>query len=141
MISNDVLVSLAIIAAVLITLIIGRRDGRANPVNTRKLQSDMARLSSKVSEVTSKVEALEGGVEEIREDMRQQPSKADIARLEERMKNTASKADTARIEESVRGVAGHVENVDNAVVRMENLLLGNSPVAQIAAGAPSGRRK
>lgn len=141
MFNPDVIISLLLVLGVAIAVIIGKRDGQANPVNTRKLQSDLAKLTGQVTESNGKFNALEASVQELRDDMGRQPTKSDIVRLEERIANTAKKADLTRIEEKVNGVAGHVENVDASVVRIEQLLMGNSPVAQIAAGVTSRRRK
>lgn len=109
----DVLLSLAIVAAVLVAAVLARKDarsqGQANPIGTAALQADVTALSARVGR-------METSIDEIRKDLDGAPTKADIARLEER----------------IAGVSGHAENIDAATVRIEQLLMGNSPVGQIA---------
>jgi peptidoglycan hydrolase CwlO-like protein len=114
----DVLISLLIVSAVLIAVVLSRRDARsqgaANPVGTAQLQKDVTSLQNKMGR-------LEVNIEDIRRDLDGAPTKADIARLEER----------------IQGVAGHVENIDKAVVRMTDLLMKSGAVAE---PRPSRRR-
>ncbi|MFN3749247.1 MAG: hypothetical protein ACK4SJ_11230 [Sphingorhabdus sp.] len=123
----DVLLSLAIVAAVLVAAVLTRKDareqGRANPVGTAAIQADVTMLSARVGR-------METSIEEIRKDLDGAPTKADIANLG---------GDIKALTEKISGVGGHVESVDAAVGRIEDLLLGNSPVAQIANGR--SRRK
>lgn len=119
MMNPDVLISMLIVAAVLVSVFLARRDAsqqaRANPVGTAKLQVDVSDLKERFGKIETKVE-------EIRRDVDAAPTKADIAQLAEQ----------------IRGVAGHVESVDQAVVRIEQFLINGGPIAQSTA---SSRRK
>ena len=96
----ETLISVLILSVVFAAFIFSRRDARkagaANPVGTAELQSDMAKVKDRLTKVEVTVKKIEEEIDGL-------PSKADIARLEER----------------VAGVAGYVENIDNAVVRIE----------------------
>ena len=119
--STDLLYSIVIISAVLVAVILSRADarkaGQANPVGTGKLQADVESLKNKMGR-------METDIKNIRHDLDAAPDKADIARLEER----------------IAGVSGHVESIDNAVVRIENILLTGAHAAVAAAAKPSRRR-
>lgn len=117
----DVLISLLIVAGVMVAVILSRRDaaanGRANPVGTANLQSDVNGLKNRMTR-------MEADIKNIQADLDAAPTKADIARLEER----------------ITGVAGHVESIDQAVVRIEQFLISGGPVAQAAAPRKSRRQ-
>lgn len=118
----DVLISLLIVALVLGSFILSRRDaaaqGRANPVGTANLQTDVNGLKNRMTR-------MEADIKNIQADLDMAPTKADIAKLEER----------------IAGVAGHVESIDQAVVRIEQFLIQGGPVAQAAAPRTTRRRK
>lgn len=119
--STDVILSLLIIGALVLTVVISNRnakkDGQANPVGTARLQADMTKLGTRMTE-------LEGNVKAIRHDLDQAPSRADFARLEER----------------ISGVVGHVESIDQGVVRIENILMTGAHAA-VAAAAKAPRKR
>lgn len=123
----NLIISLLILTALAVAVWIGRKDGRANPVSTSKIEGDVKKLSNslteKVGSLSARVGKIETSIEDIRRDLDGAPTKADIARLEER----------------IAGVAGHVESTDQAVVRIEQFLLTGGAVAQAAAVRP--RRK
>jgi outer membrane murein-binding lipoprotein Lpp len=113
--SNDVLISLLIVGAVLIGVILSRRearaDGKENPVGTAKVQSDVTNLGARLGR-------LESAVQRIEKDIERAPSAADFEKLRGDIKAHAAITD---------GVKGHVESVDHAVVRIEMKLDGLMP--------------
>lgn len=113
----SILVLCAILAAILVTRADARKYGQQNPVGTGTLQADVASLKNKMGR-------METDIQNIRHDLDAAPDKADIARLEER----------------IAGVTGHVESIDNAVVRIENILLTGAHAAVAAAAKPPRRR-
>lgn len=98
--SPDVIISIIILAALAAAVLLARREGAQNPVGTGKLQRDVADLRSRVSVIETSVKA-------IRIDIDAAPTKADIARLEGHI-------------ETARALA---EKTDQAVVRIEQLLM------------------
>jgi len=123
----NLMMSLVLIAALAAAAWFGRKDGRANPVSTKKLEGDVKKLAASVAEkdgtLNARVSRIETAIEDIRRDLDGAPTKADIARLAER----------------IAGVAGHVESTDQAVVRIEQFLMNGGAVAQAVQSRP--RRK
>lgn len=99
----DILISIAILILLAIAVWTARRSGAANPVPTGKLQRD-------VSELRTRMSKIEVSVAGIRSDLDGAPTKADIARMEGR----------------VETVVALGEKTDQAVVRIEQLLMGNA---------------
>lgn len=98
--SPDVLISLLILAAIAIAAVLARRQGAANPVGTAKLQADVTKLASRVGKIETSITAM-------RADLDAAPTKEDIARIEGQI-----------------GKVGAIgEKTDQAVVRIEQLLM------------------
>lgn len=119
--NSDLILSLLVIAALVATVLISNRrakqDGQSNPVGTARLQADMTKMGSRMT-------TLEGNVTAIRRELDQAPTAEDFGRLEERLS----------------GVAGHVESIDQGVVRIENILMTGAQAAAAAATKPPRRR-
>lgn len=114
--SPDVLISLIILAAVAAAVLLARRQGAANPVGTAKLQRDMTALSGRVGKIESTMKGIRG-------DLDRAPTKEDIARLEGRIEAAASKVDIARLEGRIETVTTMSKSTDQAVIRIEKLLM------------------
>lgn len=111
----DVLISLLIVAGVMLAVIVSRRDataqGRANPVGTANLQTDVSGLKTRMAR-------MEADIKNIQNDLDHAPTKADIEVLRGLIMTLA---------ERTSGIGGHVESVDQAVVRIEMKLDNLSP--------------
>ncbi len=116
----EVAISLLIIASIAAVFVITRRDAareaRENPVSTKQLDSDISTLKGDVR-------VLRKDVDRMCEEMKEAPTKADIAKLEER----------------IAGIGGHIQNVDEAVVRIEHILLTGAYAAAMAPAQPVRR--
>jgi peptidoglycan hydrolase CwlO-like protein len=115
-------ISLLIIVLMVAGVIFTRRDAaanaRENPVSTKQLNSD-------ISSLQRDVKVLRNDVDRICEEMKEAPTKADIAKLEER----------------IAGIGGHIESVDAAVIRIENILLTGAYAAATAPATPVRRTR
>jgi outer membrane murein-binding lipoprotein Lpp len=119
--NNPELISLLIVAAVALVAWMqrgARQAGQDNPVGTAKLQTDVTSLAERFGKMEVKVE-------EIRRDVDAAPTKADFERL---------RGDIKALTERTSGIQGHVESVDQAVVRIEMKLDNLAP-------APITRRR
>ena len=118
----DILVSLALLAAV---AWLALRQGRANPVSTGKLARRVhaldSRLSKNMDELSTRMSVVEVNTQQMRRDLDDAPTKADIARLEERMAGLA-----LQMKQADEAASRQLASTDNAVIRIEQLLLNRS---------------
>lgn len=114
--SPDILISLVILAALGAAVALARSQGAANPVGTAKLQTDMTALSARVGKIESTMKGIRG-------DLDRAPTKEDIARLEGQIQGAASKVDIARLEGRIETVSATSMSTDQAVIRIEKLLM------------------
>jgi len=98
--TSEIVISIVILAAVAVAAWLGRSQGQANPIGTGKLQSD-------VSDLRARMGKMESSLNRMRNDLDTAPTKADIKELEGHI-------------ETVGAIA---EKTDQAVVRIEQLLM------------------
>ena len=98
--NQEIMFSLLIIIAVGLAAWLSRREGQRNPVGTANLQSDVTKLTLKVTRIEAKLD-------EVKKDVDTGPTAAQIATLFER----------------IDGFANLVNSTDQAVIRIEAFLM------------------
>lgn len=82
---NIFVVVLIIFILVLCWVLLERKRGEQNPVGTGQVKDDVHRIRERMGEI-------EGDVENIKEQMKQHATRADLARIEEMMRGNAALA-------------------------------------------------
>lgn len=100
-----------------------RADGRANPVGTGRLQLDVTALKEQLGRVQTQMAAMRGDLDDA-------PTKADLEKLRGEIGQVRGQVDV--VCERIEGVHEISEKTDQAVVRIEMLLMGQSPFGQPA---------
>ncbi len=99
----EILISAVILVAIGVAAWLGRKQGEANPVNTARLQRDVTDLRARLGTIEASMSAM-------RADLDDAPTKADIAALQGKVETVAAVA----------------EKTDQAVVRIEQLLMSQA---------------
>ena len=123
----DFLIAALILSAVVVAILLGRREGQANPVGTGKLQSDVTALKASFGKMQTQLAAMRGDLDDA-------PTKADLEKLRGEIVEVRGGVDV--VTERIIGVHELGEKTDQAVVRIEMMLMGGAVGALAAPRTP-----